>query len=48
MTPASATPGCTSSVPYVSGEGGVTPEQSRRVFVQRSRDDGRHFTVPLD
>ncbi|MFI6656046.1 exo-alpha-sialidase [Streptomyces sp. NPDC050523] len=28
--------------------GEVTPEQSRRVFVQRSRDDGRHFTAPRD
>ncbi|MFD5797978.1 exo-alpha-sialidase [Streptomyces diastatochromogenes] len=28
--------------------GEVTPEQSRRVFVQRSRDDGRHFTPPRD
>ncbi|MGW2747912.1 sialidase family protein [Streptomyces sp. NPDC001450] len=26
----------------------VTPEQSRRVFVQRSRDDGRHFTSPRE
>lgn len=26
--------------------GQVTREQSRRVFVQRSRDDGRHFTGP--
>ena len=28
--------------------GEVTKEQSRRVFVQRSRDDGRHFTPPRD
>jgi sialidase-1 len=28
--------------------GEVTWEQSRRVFVQRSRDDGRHFTAPRD
>jgi sialidase-1 len=28
--------------------GEVTPEQSRRVFVQRSWDDGRHFTAPRD
>ncbi|MFI7399424.1 exo-alpha-sialidase [Streptomyces sp. NPDC049541] len=28
--------------------GEVTAEQSRRVFVQRSRDDGRHFTPPRD
>nr|WSY55045.1 glycoside hydrolase [Streptomyces sp. NBC_00886] len=28
--------------------GEVTPEQSRRVFVQRSWDDGRHFTTPRD
>ncbi|MEU6541078.1 sialidase family protein [Streptomyces sp. NPDC047000] len=28
--------------------GEVTPEQSRRVFVQRSTDDGRHFTPPRD
>ena len=28
--------------------GEATPEQSRRVFVQRSRDDGRHFTAPRD
>jgi sialidase-1 len=28
--------------------GEVTPEQSRRVFVQRSRDDGRGFTAPRD
>ncbi|MGW2515825.1 sialidase family protein [Streptomyces sp. NPDC001617] len=28
--------------------GEVTPEQSRRVFVQRSRDDGRHFSAPRD
>ncbi|MEU5597462.1 sialidase family protein [Streptomyces sp. NPDC020298] len=28
--------------------GEVTPEQGRRVFVQRSRDDGRHFTRPRD
>ncbi|MEU4082811.1 sialidase family protein [Streptomyces aureus] len=28
--------------------GEVTPEQSRRVFVQTSRDDGRHFTAPRD
>src|SRR4051794_6051730 len=28
--------------------GEVTPQQSRRVFVQRSRDDGRHFTPPRD
>ncbi|MET8450690.1 sialidase family protein [Streptomyces sp. NPDC005209] len=28
--------------------GEVTPEQSRRVFVQRSRDGGRHFTPPRD
>ncbi|WP_460108617.1 sialidase family protein [Streptomyces sp. YKOK-J1] len=28
--------------------GEVTPAQSRRVFVQRSRDDGRHFTPPRD
>ncbi len=41
---------------YNSGEvtearimrGEVTPEQSRRVFVQRSRDDGRHFTPPRE
>ena len=28
--------------------GEVTPQQSRRVFVQHSRDDGRHFTPPRD
>ncbi|WP_316757531.1 sialidase family protein [Streptomyces herbicida] len=28
--------------------GEVTPEQSRRVFVQRSSDDGRRFTPPRD
>ncbi|QWB25711.1 MULTISPECIES: exo-alpha-sialidase [Streptomyces] len=28
--------------------GEVTPEQSRRVFVQHSRDDGRHFTAPRE
>jgi sialidase-1 len=28
--------------------GEVTPEQSRRVFVQTSRDDGRHFSSPRD
>ncbi|MBV7697693.1 exo-alpha-sialidase [Streptomyces sp. TRM70350] len=28
--------------------GEVTPEQSRRVFVQRSRDDGRTFTKPRE
>ncbi|MFF4830360.1 exo-alpha-sialidase [Streptomyces sp. NPDC001315] len=28
--------------------GEVTPEQGRRVFVQRSGDDGRHFTPPRD
>ena len=28
--------------------GEVTPEQSRRVFVQRSWDDGRHFSAPRD
>ncbi|MER8221108.1 sialidase family protein [Streptomyces sp. NPDC094143] len=28
--------------------GEVTPEQSRRVFVQRSRDDGRRFTEPRE
>ncbi|MFG2787354.1 exo-alpha-sialidase [Streptomyces sp. NPDC048419] len=28
--------------------GEVTWQQSRRVFVQRSRDDGRHFTAPRD
>ncbi|MFJ8056141.1 exo-alpha-sialidase [Streptomyces sp. NPDC096142] len=28
--------------------GEVTPEQSRRVFVQRSWDDGRSFTPPRD
>ncbi|WP_406445581.1 glycoside hydrolase [Streptomyces sp. NBC_01613] len=28
--------------------GEVTPEESRRVFVQRSQDDGRHFTPPRD
>ncbi|MCX4880684.1 exo-alpha-sialidase [Streptomyces sp. NBC_00847] len=28
--------------------GEVTPEESRRVFVQRSSDDGRHFTAPRD
>ncbi|MCQ4209383.1 sialidase family protein [Streptomyces longispororuber] len=28
--------------------GEVTPEQSRRVFVQSSRDDGRTFTPPRD
>ncbi|UXY27454.1 sialidase family protein [Streptomyces sp. HUAS TT20] len=28
--------------------GEVTPEQSRRVFVQRSWDDGRRFTPPRD
>ncbi|MFF4396746.1 exo-alpha-sialidase [Streptomyces sp. NPDC001480] len=28
--------------------GEVTAEQGRRVFVQRSRDDGRHFTRPRD
>ncbi|MFE5921746.1 sialidase family protein [Streptomyces sp. NPDC002285] len=28
--------------------GEATPEQSRRVFVQRSADDGRHFSSPRD
>jgi sialidase-1 len=28
--------------------GEVTPEQSRRVFVQHSRDDGRHFSPPRE
>ncbi|MFD7705840.1 exo-alpha-sialidase [Streptomyces sp. NPDC059786] len=28
--------------------GEVTPEQSRRVFVQTSRDDGRRFSAPRD
>ncbi|MER6674705.1 sialidase family protein [Streptomyces sp. NPDC000983] len=28
--------------------GEVTPEQGRRVFVQRSRDDGRTFGAPLE
>ncbi|MGW3124380.1 sialidase family protein [Streptomyces sp. NPDC001107] len=28
--------------------GEVTPQQSRRVFVQRSQDDGRSFTPPRD
>ncbi|MET9757876.1 sialidase family protein [Streptomyces sp. NPDC006372] len=28
--------------------GEVTPEQGRRVFVQRSRDDGRRFTAPRE
>ncbi|MFI5977019.1 exo-alpha-sialidase [Streptomyces sp. NPDC051452] len=28
--------------------GEVTPERGRRVFVQRSLDDGRHFTPPAD
>ncbi|MGW3957129.1 sialidase family protein [Streptomyces sp. NPDC004752] len=28
--------------------GEVTPEQGRRVFVQRSLDDGRHFTPPQE
>ncbi|MGW6907598.1 sialidase family protein [Streptomyces sp. NPDC054940] len=28
--------------------GEVTPEESRRVFVQRSLDDGRHFSTPRD
>ncbi|MET8944127.1 sialidase family protein [Streptomyces sp. NPDC004542] len=28
--------------------GEVAPGQGRRVFVQRSRDDGRHFTRPRD
>ncbi|KUM80321.1 sialidase family protein [Streptomyces curacoi] len=28
--------------------GEATPEQSRRVFVQRSLDDGRHFSAPRD
>jgi sialidase-1 len=28
--------------------GEVTPQQSRRVFVQTSRDDGRHFSAPRD
>jgi len=28
--------------------GEVTPEQSRRVFVQRSWDDGRNFSAPVD
>ncbi|MFG3012509.1 exo-alpha-sialidase [Streptomyces cinerochromogenes] len=28
--------------------GQVTPRQGRRVHVQRSRDDGRHFTAPRD
>lgn len=28
--------------------GEVTPEESRRVFVQRSLDDGRHFSAPRD
>ncbi|GGL68868.1 hypothetical protein GCM10010129_10320 [Streptomyces fumigatiscleroticus] len=28
--------------------GEVAPERGRRVFVQRSRDDGRHFTAPRE
>ncbi|MER5215808.1 sialidase family protein [Streptomyces sp. NPDC002838] len=28
--------------------GEVTPEQGRRAFVQRSRDDGRHFSAPRE
>ena len=28
--------------------GEVTVEQSRRVFVQTSHDDGRHFSAPRD
>ncbi|MGW1158137.1 sialidase family protein [Streptomyces sp. NPDC002513] len=28
--------------------GEVTPRQSRRVFVQTSRDDGRHFSAPRE
>ncbi|OXS32416.1 sialidase family protein [Streptomyces sp. XY006] len=28
--------------------GEVTPEQSRRVFVQRGRDDGRRYTAPRE
>ncbi|WP_416518853.1 sialidase family protein [Streptomyces achromogenes] len=28
--------------------GEVTPERGRRVYVQRSADDGRHFTAPRD
>ncbi|GAA2731908.1 sialidase family protein [Streptomyces nogalater] len=28
--------------------GEVTPQQGRRVYVQRSADDGRHFTAPRD
>jgi sialidase-1 len=28
--------------------GEATPEQSRRVFVQHSRDDGRHFSAPRE
>ncbi|MFF4014204.1 exo-alpha-sialidase [Streptomyces sp. NPDC001843] len=38
--------GAVSEAEIMRGE--VTPEQSRRVFVQRSRDDGRHFTRPRD
>ncbi|MEU8790683.1 sialidase family protein [Streptomyces sp. NPDC048643] len=38
--------GAVSEAQIMRGE--VTAEQSRRVFVQTSRDDGRHFTAPRD
>ncbi|MFJ8993620.1 exo-alpha-sialidase [Streptomyces sp. NPDC102279] len=38
--------GAVSEAQIMRGE--VTAEQSRRVFVQSSRDDGRHFTAPRD
>ncbi|MFD6490397.1 exo-alpha-sialidase [Streptomyces sp. NPDC059944] len=38
--------GAVSEAQIMRGE--VTAEQSRRAFVQTSRDDGRHFTVPRD
>jgi sialidase-1 len=38
--------GAVTEVQIMRGE--VTPAQGRRVFVQRSRDDGRRFTPPRD
>ncbi|MGQ4388747.1 sialidase family protein [Streptomyces sp. SAS_270] len=38
--------GAVSEAQIMRGE--VTAEQSRRVFVQTSRDDGRHFSAPRD
>ncbi|MGW4730622.1 sialidase family protein [Streptomyces shenzhenensis] len=38
--------GAVTEAEIIRGE--VTPEQGRRVFVQRSQDDGRHFTPPQE